>query len=164
MHSPLDPETHVKPVGERELVVTRDFAAPRELVFDAWTSPALLRQWLGVQNGWSLDVCEVDLRVGGRYRFGWAGPDGITMGVAGTYHKLERPACIVTDERFDEPWYPGECLITNTLTELEGGTRCTLTLHYDSLEARDMVLAGPATEGLGANYDVLAELLAQLDG
>ena len=67
--------------GDREIVMTRGFDAPRALVFEAMTKPELLKRWFGVFDGWTLDVCEVDLKVGGKYRYLWRGPDGVTMGM-----------------------------------------------------------------------------------
>src|ERR1700694_1061831 len=69
--------------SDREIVMTRVFDAPRNLVFDAYTKPELLKRWLGVFGGWSMPVCEVDLRVGGSYRWGWGGEDGRKMGGGG---------------------------------------------------------------------------------
>src|SRR5205823_14297450 len=75
--------------SDREIVMTRVFEAPRNLVFDAYTKPELLKRWLGVFGGYSMPVCEVDLRVGGTYRFVWRGPDGAEMGVRGVYRRSE---------------------------------------------------------------------------
>src|SRR6266511_3490186 len=93
--------------SEREIAMTRVFNAPRSLVFDAWTRPGLITRWLGVRAGWSLPVCEIDLRVGGAYRFVWRGPDGTEMGMVGVYREIVPPERIVCTERFGEPWYPG---------------------------------------------------------
>ena len=120
--------------SDREIVMTRVFDAPRNLVFDAYTKPELLRRWLGVFGGYSMPVCEVDLRVGGTYRFVWRGPDGAEMGVRGVYREVVRPERLVHTERFDEAWYPGEALIT--------------------------VLKSPMESGVAQSYDKLAELLA----
>ena len=104
--------------GDRELVMTREFAAPRQLVFDAWTKPALLKRWLGVHNGWRLDVCEVDLRVGGAYRFVWRGPDRAEMGMGGVYKEVVVPERFVSTERFDQSWYPGGAVGTAVFLSL----------------------------------------------
>jgi uncharacterized protein YndB with AHSA1/START domain len=74
--------------SDREIAMTRAFDAPRRLVFDAWTKPELLKRWLGVFGGWSMDVCEVNLKVGGSYRFVWRGPDGAKMGMGGVYREV----------------------------------------------------------------------------
>ncbi len=148
--------------SDRELVLTRVFDAPRSLVFEALTRPELLKRWFGVFGGWSLVVCEVDLRVGGAYRYLWRGPDGPDMGMSGVYREVVPPERLVATESFDEPWYPGGALVTTTLVERGGRTTLTTTVLYESREARDMVLKSPMEEGVAAGYDALAELLSTL--
>ena len=146
--------------SERELVMTRVFDAPRSLVFDAWTKPELLKRWLGVRGGWTFAVCEVDLKVGGRYRFVWRGPDGTLMGMGGVYREIVRPERLVATEKFDDPWYEGEALDTTVLVEQGGKTTLTTTVLYVSREVRDAVLKSPMESGVAESYDKLAELLA----
>ena len=146
--------------SDRDIVMTRVFDAPRSLVFDAYTKPELLKRWLGVFGGYSMPVCEVDLRVGGTYRFVWRGPDGAEMGVRGVYREVVRPERLVHTEKFDEAWYPGESLITTVLAEQGGKTTLTVTMRYESREARDAVLKSPMESGVAQSYDKLAELLA----
>jgi uncharacterized protein YndB with AHSA1/START domain len=146
--------------SDREIVMTRVFDAPRSLVFDAYTKPELLKRWLGVFGGYSMPICEVDLRVGGTYRFVWRGPDGAEMGVRGVYREVVRPERLVHTEKFDEAWYPGESLITTLLAEQGGKTTLTVTMRYESREARDAVLKSPMEGGVAQSYDKLAELLA----
>ncbi len=146
--------------SDRDIVMTRVFDAPRSLVFDAYTKPELLKRWLGVFGGYSMPVCEVDLRVGGMYRFVWRGPDGAEMGVRGLYREVVRPERLVHTEKFDEAWYPGESLITTVLVEQGGKTTLTVTMRYESREARDAVLKSPMEGGVAQSYDKLAELLA----
>jgi uncharacterized protein YndB with AHSA1/START domain len=146
--------------SDREIVMTRVFDAPRSLVFDAYTKPELLKRWLGVFGGYSMPICEVDLRVGGTYRFVWRGPDGVEMGVRGVYREVVRPERLVHTEKFDEAWYPGESLITTVLAEQGGKTALTVTMRYESREARDAVLKSPMEDGVAQSYDKLAELLA----
>src|SRR5215207_2129382 len=114
--------------SEREIVMTREFNAPRSLVFDAWTKPELLKRWLGVRNGWSMAVCEVDLKVGGAYRFVWRGPDGAEMGMGGVYREIVPPERLVATEVFDESWYPGEAVDTMVMAEQDGKTTLTVTV------------------------------------
>jgi uncharacterized protein YndB with AHSA1/START domain len=146
--------------SDREIAMTRVFDAPRDLVFDAWTKPELLTRWLGVHNGWTFPVCEVDLRVGGKYRFVWRGPDGNEMGMGGVYKEIARPERLVSTEKFDEPWYPGEAVDTLVLTEKDGRTTSTLTMRLESKEARDGVLRSGMETGLEAGYARLDELFA----
>src|SRR5262245_61903069 len=93
--------------SDREIAMTRVFNAPRNLVFDAYTKPELLKQWLGMFNGWHLDVCEVDLRVGGKYRWVWKRKETV-MGMVGVYLEIVPQERIVATEKFDDPWYEGE--------------------------------------------------------
>ena len=148
--------------SEREIAMTRVFDAPRHLVFEAYTKPELVKRWLGVRNGWSLDVCEIDLRVGGRYRYVWRGTNGKEMGMGGVYLEIERPERIVATEAFDESWSPGEAVGTVFFSEQGGRTTLTLSVLYESREARDAVLRTPATEGIGESFDKLAEVLASM--
>jgi uncharacterized protein YndB with AHSA1/START domain len=148
--------------GDREIVMTRAFDAPRHLVFDAFTKPDLLRQWMLGPPGWSMPVCEIDFRVGGRYRYVWAHRDGAEMGAGGVYKEIVVPERIVATERFDQPWYPGEGLGTIVLTEHAGKTMLTQTLLYESSDARDMVLRSPMESGVAMSYDQLEHLLASL--
>jgi uncharacterized protein YndB with AHSA1/START domain len=140
--------------------MTRVFDAPRSLVFDAWTKPELLKRWLGVRGGWTFAVCEVDLRVGGSYRFVWRGPGGIEMGMGGVYREIVRPERLVATEKFDEPWYEGEALDTMVFIERDGKTTATTTVRYASREVRDAVLKSPMDSGVAESYDKLAEVLA----
>ncbi len=146
--------------GAQDVVMARVFDAPRQLVFDAWTRPALIKRWLGVRGGWTLPVCEVDLRVGGSYRFVWQGPEGAKMGVRGVYREVVRPERLVCTEAFDEAWYPGTALITHVLTAQGDKTTSTITMRYESGEARDTVLNSPMEGGVGESFDRLDELLA----
>ena len=146
--------------GEREIVVTRDFDAPRALVFEALTRPELLQRWLGVFGGWSLAVCEIDLKVGGSYRYLWRGPDGAEMGMRGVYREIVPGERIVSTEVFDESWYPGEAVGTAILGEHGGTTTLTTTILYASKEARDGVLQSPMKSGMAKGYDMLDGLLA----
>jgi len=149
---------------DREIAMTRVFAAPRRLVFDALTKPELVKQWLLGPPGWSMPVCEIDLRVGGAYRFLWRGPKGTEMGTRGVHREIVVPERLVATERFDQPWYPGEALVTNFLVERGGKTTLTLTVRYESREARDLVLKSGMESGVAASYNRLAELLENDDG
>ena len=146
--------------SEREIAMTRTFDAPRELVWDAWTKPDLLKRWLGVRNGWELATCEVDLTVGGAYRFVWRGPDGAEMGMGGVYREIVRPERLVSTEKFDDPWYEGEAMAEIALVEHDGKTTATTTVLYESKEIRDAVLESGMATGVAESYDVLDDVLA----
>ncbi|MGH7580750.1 MAG: SRPBCC family protein [Gemmatimonadales bacterium] len=148
--------------SDREIVMTRVFDAPRSLVFDAYTRPELLRRWFSGPPGWELVVCEVDLRVGGAYRYVWRGADGTEMGMRGVFREVVAPERLVSTEAFDQSWYPGEAVDTITLVEQGGKTTLTVTVRYDSKEARDIALRSGMESGVAANFDRLAELLPVL--
>jgi uncharacterized protein YndB with AHSA1/START domain len=149
----------VTTLGEREIVMTRAFDAPRRLVFDALTKPELVRRWLLGPAGWSMPVCEIDLQVGGAYRYVWRHADGKEMGMGGVYREIVSRERIVCTELFDEAWYPGEALLTTNLVEKDGRTVMTTTILYVSPEARDGVLKSGMESGVAVSDDRLAELL-----
>ncbi len=147
--------------SDREIAMTRVFDAPRQLVFDAHTKPDLVRQWLLGPPGWSMPVCEMDVRVGGTYRWVWRhDTNGTEMGMSGVYREIVAPERLVTTERFDEAWYPGEALNTLVLIEKGGRTTLTQTMRYESRDARDAVIKSNMEKGVAASYDRLADLLA----
>jgi uncharacterized protein YndB with AHSA1/START domain len=143
--------------SDREIVLKRVFDAPRRLVWDAFTRPELLKRWFG-PRGWSLVVCEVDLRVGGGFRFVLRGPDGTDMGMRGVYREIVPPERSVHSESFDD--YPGESLVTSLWLEVSGKTTLTATILYPSREVRDAVIKSGMEHGAAESYDKLAELLA----
>ena len=140
--------------------MTRVFDAPRIRVFDDLTRPEVLKRYFATP-GWSLVVCEINLKPGGAYRYVWRSSDGAEMGMGGVYREIVAPERIVNTEAFDEPWYPGEALDTTVLIEQGGKTTLTLTVVYEPREARDAVLKTDMEQGLSAIYDRLAERLAQ---
>jgi uncharacterized protein YndB with AHSA1/START domain len=151
----------VQPSGERDIVMTREFAAPRELVFDAWTRPELLRRWLLGPDGWVMDVCDVDPRPGGAYRYVWRKvATGATMGMGGVFREVVRPERLVATEKFDDPWYEGEAESTIVLVDRSGRTLLTNTVRYASAAARDGVLKSGMESGVAVSYDRLEQLLA----
>ena len=150
----------VEAKGDRELVISRAFNAPKDLVFQAYTECKYLKRWLSGPDEWSLDVCEVDLRVSGKYRWVWKKRE-VEMGASGEYREISRPDRIVCTEQFDDPWYPGEAISTLTLVEKDGLTTLRNTMLYVSTEARDAVLQSPMEGGLSLSYDRLEALLAE---
>src|SRR3954469_884613 len=145
---------------DREVVLTRVFDAPRTLVFEAFTRPELLKRWYG-PHGWSLVVCEVDLKVGGGFRFVLRGPDGKNMGMRGVYREIVPPERSVHMESFDD--YPGESQVTTVLVEQGGSTTLTATVLYPSQEIRDAVIKSGMEHGAAESYDKLAECLASIE-
>lgn len=151
--------------SDREIVLTRVFDAPRNLVFDALTKPELLKRWLLGPPGWSMVVCDVDLKVGGAYRYVWRNADGTEMAIRGVYRQIIPPERIFYTESFDFGFdaQSGEVLATAVLTEQGGKTTLTTTILCESKEGRDAVLASGMEHGVAASYDRLAELLARGD-
>src|SRR5262249_13590240 len=113
---------------DREIVMTRTFDAPRELVFEAWTRPNLVKRWLYGPEEWKLAVCDIDLKVGGALRFVWRHTDGRTMGMSGIYREIAPPERLVFTELFDEDWTGGETVVTMVFTERAGKTTMTQTV------------------------------------
>ena len=145
---------------ERELVMTRVFNAPRQLVFDALTKPELLRRWYG-PVGWSMVVCEIDLRVDGAWRFVSRRPDGKQIGQRGVYREIVAPERLVNTESWED-WNPGELLVTTILVEHAGTTTLTMTSLFPSQEVRDMLIKSGMTSGAAETYDKLAACLASM--
>jgi uncharacterized protein YndB with AHSA1/START domain len=117
---------HLAPSAAHEIVLTRTFAAPRRLVFDAITKPAFLAQWFA-PAGWSLVACEVDLRVAGEWHMVLRSPRGIDTMLGGVYREIVSPARIVDTESFDG--FPAATLRTTVLVEDRGKTTLTTTLR-----------------------------------
>ena len=148
--------------SDREVVVTRSFDAPRQLVWDAHTKPELVRRWLLGPPGWTMPICEIDLRVGGKYRYALAGPNGELMAWGGAYRDIVEPERLVSTELFDEDWTGGETINTLILAERNERTTLTLNVLYVSKEARDGALATGMTVGMEAGFALLDALLASM--
>jgi len=148
---------------DREISMTRVFDAPRRLVFDAFTKPELVKRWLLGPPGWTMPVCEIDLRVGGAYRYVVRHADGKEMGMGGIYREIVPQERLVCTELFDEAWYPGEALVTTILAEQGGRTTLTSTMLYVWQETRDAVLKSGMERGVAASYDRLEELLVSIE-
>ena len=146
--------------SDREIAMTRVFDAPRKLVYDALTKPELVKRWLGVFGGHTMEVCEIDLKVGGKYRYVWRNKDGSKMGMGGVFKEIVPLQRIVSTEKFDESWYPGEAVDTTVFVEKGGKTTVTLAVLYASKEARDGVLKSPMASGVEESYQALDALLA----
>jgi uncharacterized protein YndB with AHSA1/START domain len=145
--------------SDREIALTRVFDAPRKLVFDCFTKPELLKRWGLGPRAWKLTECEVDLRVGGAWRFVMTKDTGEVMIMSGVFLEIVAPERIVQTERFEKPWYPGEGHNTTVFVESGGKTTMTITCLYDSREIRDTVLKSGMESGASTSYDRLAELL-----
>jgi uncharacterized protein YndB with AHSA1/START domain len=146
--------------GDREVMVTRVFDATRDLVFDALTKPELIRRWYG-PVGSAMEVCEVDLRPGGKWRFVSRKPNGKVIGQHGVYREIAAPSRIVNTEAWED-WDAGETLVTTMLVEKGGKTTLTSRMLFPSREVRDTILKSGLEGSVGPVYDKLAEVLATL--
>lgn len=155
--------TVTKP-SARELAVTRTFAAPRTLVFDCWTQPDLVKQWLTGPPGWSFVTCAIDLKAGGQYRFVWKDQGGHALGLTGTFLEIARPARLVSTELFDQDWTGGPTTVTIALTEADGATRLDQRILYASEAVRDGAATGGMTQGMEMGFNRLADFLATQKG
>lgn len=153
----------VIPSSDRAVTLTRLFDAPRDLVFDAMTQPRQIARWWGqLGEGYSVPVCEVDLRVGGAWKFVNAFPKGECT-FYGTYKEIARPDRLVFTEIF-APYPDAGSLVTATFTEEGGKTRLTVLAEYPSKDVRDMVLASGMERGAALSYDRLEDVAAELAG
>ena len=150
--------------SDTEITLTRLFDAPRDLVWTAMTQPEHVRRWWGcLDERYSVPVCEIDLRVGGRWRFVGRGPEGDYPAFYGEYREIEPPERLVYTEIF-EPFPDAGSLVTQLLTEDQGRTRLTVTARYDSRATRDIVLGTGMEKGAAVSYDRLADVVQTLRG
>lgn len=149
--------------SESEIRITRLFNAPRHLVFEVMTRPEHVKEWWGrLGDGYSVPVCDIDLRVGGRWRFVNRHPKG-EAAFHGEYREIDPPARLVFTEIFED--VPDTVsVVTSELTDEGGRTRMTVTVRYPSQAVRDMVIASGMARGAAISYDRLEDLLATLRG
>ena len=150
----------VETPSDREIVMTRVFDAPRQMLFDAFTKPELVPQWLTGRPDHTMPICEIDLRVGGAYRYVWRGPDGAEMSSYGIFREVMPPDRVVATERFEPSWYEGENLNTTTFIEAGGKTTVILRIQCASKEVRDGMLKSGMERGVAYSYDRLEQDLA----
>src|SRR5262245_41601056 len=151
--------------SDREVRVMRSFKAPRALGYRAFTEPQLVQRWLLGPPGWSMPVCEMDVRVGGKYRWRWrSDQDGSEFGFAGTFREVQPASRLVHTEAYDPgtvgDQYPGsEAIVTVTFIEEAGVTTVTSLIDFGSKQARDGAMATGMTDGMEQSYQLLDELL-----
>jgi uncharacterized protein YndB with AHSA1/START domain len=151
--------------SDREVKVVRSFRAPRALVYRAYTEPALVQRWLLGPPGWSMPVCEMDVRPGGRFRWRWkSDADGSEFGFVGTFREVKPNEKIVHSEAFDPGsagGEMGEAKVVVTFTEEAGVTTLTTLIEYDSKQTRDAAVGTGMTDGMEQSYQLLDTLLAK---
>jgi uncharacterized protein YndB with AHSA1/START domain len=143
--------------SDREVRFTRYFDAPRELVWEAMTSPEYLPQWMLGPDGWVMDICEVDLRPDGAYRYGWSKENGKRMVITGVFKEVKPPELLVSTENWGGEW--PEALNTMQFTEENGRTLMTLTVLSPTKESRDSAIGTGMTTGMEMSYARLDEIL-----
>jgi len=149
--------------SDLEIVMAREFNAPPHLVFDAWIKPEHVARWFGLRG--EKTVAEIDLRVGGSYRFVLGDGAGGEMAIQGEYLEIAPPDRLVCTERFEGQFFEmmgAGTVNTMVLEDRDGRTFMTLSALYKSREARDAVLQTPMAEGAGITFDRLEELLQTL--
>lgn len=147
---------HIELEGERAIRMIRRFAAPRDLVFAALTTPALLQRWYA-----ELVSAELDLRPGGNWRIVTRRPDGREIGQRGTFREIEVPSRMVQTEHWED-WDPGEVLVTTELTEAAGITTLDVLSEFPSAEVRELLVKAGMNDESVVHYDRLEDLLAEL--
>jgi uncharacterized protein YndB with AHSA1/START domain len=152
--------------SDREVKVVRAFKAPRDLVYKAYTTPELVKRWLGGHPGWEMPVCEMDVRVGGKFRWRWRNnSDGKEFGFHGEFKEVIAPSKLVNTEYFDPGSFGGDMGegSTNTVefAEVNGVTTMTTLIDYGNKRARDAAVATGMTDGMEQSYQLLDAVLTK---
>ncbi len=150
--------------SDRDVRVTRTFNAPRQLVWDAHIQPDLIRQWQGY-GGWDMPVCDMDVRVGGKYKWLWRNlDDGKQFGFFGTFTEVDNPSRLVHEQYYD----PGDmdfampagepCIVSLDLSEQNGVTTLVCNMTFASREARDDAVSTGMADGMEHSYTRLDDM------
>ncbi len=150
---------------ESQVLVTREFDAPRHLVYRAWTTPELGRRWWHAGRG-EMTMAEIDLRVGGRWRYAMVTPDGMEVAFHGEYREIVPDERIVSTEVYEMPGVPPEQLPetinTVTLAEHDGGTTMTVLIQCPSAAVREAILGSGMEAGMNESYELLEQVAQAL--
>jgi uncharacterized protein YndB with AHSA1/START domain len=157
--------------SDSEVEVTRDFRAPRTLVWQAHTEPKLMQRWLVGYPGWTMPVCEMDVRPGGKYRWRWRSDEGGNeFGFVGEFKEVDQPVLLSHHQYYD----PGDsdfamptdnpCKIRNSFIETDGITTLTTRMDFGTKEARDAAVSTGMTDGMEVNYELLDRMFAEQRG
>ena len=167
-------EAEVSLPSDAEVRVSRSFHAPRALVWRAHTDPKLIPRWMGYP-GWSMPVCEMDVRLGGKYRWRWRNDaDGQGFGFFGAFNEVDEPAKLSYDQHYD----PGDFVlpdggampsdnptrIRSAYTEKDGVTTLVTLMDFGSKEARDAAISTGMTDGMETSYQNLDTLIIEQQG
>jgi uncharacterized protein YndB with AHSA1/START domain len=159
-------KAEVSQPSDREVKVSRAFKAPRDLVYKAYTTPDLVKRWLLGPPGWEMPVCEMDVRVGGKYRWRWRSiSNGKEFGFFGEFKEVVAPAKLVNTEYFDPGDVGGDmgegAIITVEFTEANGVTTMTTIMDFGNKRARDAAVSTGMTDGMEQGYQRLDALLTK---
>jgi uncharacterized protein YndB with AHSA1/START domain len=154
-------ETIFTTPSDLEVAIARVFDAPRSVVWDAWTLCEHVTQWMLGPDGWTMPICEIDLRPGGAYRYGWSHVDGSEMEIRGEYREVAPPERLVLTESWGGNW--PETVNTVVLSEEGGRTHMSCTMLYPSKDARDAAMQTGIKAGVTASYNRLSAYLRTLD-
>jgi uncharacterized protein YndB with AHSA1/START domain len=147
--------------NDRQILITREFDAPRHLVFKAWTTPELVRRWWHARRG-EVTVVEIDLRVGGAWRYVMIATGGIEVGFHGEYREIVPDERLVSTEIYEGAPGSEPALNTLTLTEVDGRTTATLLVEHANTEDRDAHINSGMEHGLQDALDLLERLVISL--
>jgi uncharacterized protein YndB with AHSA1/START domain len=153
----IDTTVEITTPHDLEVIMKRVFDAPRHLVFEAWTNPKYVPHWLLGPEGWTMPVCEIDLRPGGKWRYVWRKSDGAEMEMSGLYREIVPHERIVSTEKWGPEW--PETINTVVLAESGGKTTATLTVKYESRAARDAAMKTGMKDGATQSFARLEKLL-----
>jgi uncharacterized protein YndB with AHSA1/START domain len=158
----VDKTLKITTPSDLEIAMTRLFDAPRHLVFDAMTTPEHVRRWLGCAE-LPMTTCEINLRVGGAYRFTLRSPEGRETTLQGVYREVLRPERVVFVERILMPGFTSdEYQVTSSFADIAGKTRLTTIILHQSKENRDGHLNSGIERGVAPAYDRIAEIVATM--
>ncbi|MFN2565540.1 MAG: SRPBCC family protein [Gemmatimonadaceae bacterium] len=152
--------TTITTPSDREVVITRVVNAPRRLVWEAWTNPEHVPHWMLGPEGWTMPVCEIDLRPGGSWHFVWRRANGTEMAMHGSYREVTPPERLVATESWGGDW--PETINTLALSEKQGKTTITQTILYPSKQARDAALRTGMKDGMEQSFDRLDDYLRRI--
>jgi uncharacterized protein YndB with AHSA1/START domain len=148
--------------SDREILITRVFKAPARLVFEAMTKPEYIRRWWAPKSRGEMLTCEVDFRVGGKWRYTMRANRGFEVGFSGTFLEIDAPTRVVQTEIFD-PFPDAASTVTMLLVETAGETTMTVRSLYPSKEVRDQVIASGMEDGMRESYRQLTEVVSSLE-
>lgn len=148
---------------DKQILITREFDAPKHLVYEAWTTPDLVRRWWCGERG-EMTVAEIDLRVGGRWRYAMVTDDGIEVAFHGEYREIVPNERLVSTEAYEGIPDPdgNASLNTLTLTEVDGRTTMTVLVEHPTKEGRDMHIASGMEGGMQEAMDRLERVAVSL--